>query len=148
MKQAIIWIIIVLIVIAGIIWFVNRTDIEEPLVNNGQEEEESIEIDLNEQNDSGVSGTALLTEVDGGTRVELDLDGAPEDIAQPAHIHSGTCADIGEVVYPLEFPMNGESETTISVSLDDLRNELPLAINVHQSPEEIEVYVACGDIEE
>jgi hypothetical protein len=88
----------------------------------------------------------------------------------PAHIHSGTCDTLGDVVYPLNdltapdkmgtpmagmasTPMAGgnmgdvvaQSSTTIETSLDDLLGE-DYALNVHESAEKIDVYIACGDV--
>jgi len=102
-------------------------------------------IGLLEQNDSGESGTATLTESDGQTTVVIDLDGTPADIAQPAHIHAGSCTELGGVDYPLTNVVNGSSQTTVDVSFEQLAKELPLAINVHKSGPEIGVYVSCGD---
>ena len=88
----------------------------------------------------------------------------------PAHIHSGTCDTLGDVVYPLNdltapdnmstpmagmasTPMAGrnmgkvvaQSSTTIDTSLDDLLGE-DYALNVHKSAKKIDVYIACGDV--
>jgi len=89
----------------------------------------------------------------------------------PAHIHSGTCADLGAPAYPLENltdalgmvtpqaaspeataisgePVTGDvalSTTVVDASLDDLLAE-DHAINVHLSPEQADVFIACGDI--
>jgi hypothetical protein len=94
----------------------------------------------------------------------------------PAHIHSGTCQTLGDVVFPLTdltspeamgtpmagmalTPMAGmdasqmaemgevvaQSTTTVEASLEDILGA-EHAINVHLSPEEIDVYIACGDI--
>lgn len=103
---------------------------------------------LEELNASGQSGTATLTALNGQTRVTLDLAGNPAGVAQPAHIHVGVCPDVGTVRYPLESPVDGRSETVIDVSLVDLLDQLPLAINVHKSPQEAAVYFACGNIQE
>jgi hypothetical protein len=108
---------------------------------------EGLAVQLNEQNGSGESGTATLSVGDGGTlEVELELDGAPAGTPQPAHIHPGTCADLDPVPkYPLENVVDGSSQTSVDVSLEDLALEV-YAINVHKSAEEADVYVACGDI--
>ena len=159
-SSVIIWIVVALIVIAGIFWFMNRpgsdtetfetfeaeTSDTETFVAPGPEEPLSLVVTLDEQNDSGMTGSAAITRLNGRTVVELTLVGAPEGVTQPAHIHTGSCADIGGVVYPLTFPVNGASETTLDVSLDDILAGLPLALNVHKSPEEADVYVACGDL--
>lgn len=103
-------------------------------------------IGLLEQNGSGESGIATLTEHSGQTTVVIDLDGAPVDISQPAHIHEGSCAELGGVNYPLTNVSDGNSETIVGASLEQLQEELPLAINVHKSGPEIDVYIACGDL--
>jgi hypothetical protein len=150
MKNTVIWIIVILVLVVGVLWYMNRPTEEVPApASSGQEEVEvprSFVVALSAQNDSGMSGTATFTEVDGSTLVELDLTGAPEEVVQPAHIHTGSCADIGGIVYPLESPVNGISETTLNVSIDNILAQLPLALNVHKSPEETDIYVACGDL--
>ncbi|MCR4325344.1 MAG: CHRD domain-containing protein [Patescibacteria group bacterium] len=148
MKNGIIWVIVVVVVGAGIIWFMSQSTEGVPGAQEEQEAPQAIIVSLGEQNDSGMSGFANLTAVEGSTNVVLTLTGAPEGVVQPAHIHTGSCAEIGGVVYPLEFPVNGVSETTLAVSLDAILGQLPLALNVHKSAEEVSVYVACGDIEQ
>jgi len=110
-----------------------------------EEEKESVAVVLSAQNDSGESGTVTIIKDNGEIKVAVSLSGAPSS-AQPAHIHIGSCADLGGVKYPLSNVLNGSSETIIDVSLGQLLSELPLAVNVHKSPEEVAVYVACGDI--
>ncbi|KKW20050.1 MAG: Cu-zn Superoxide dismutase [Parcubacteria group bacterium GW2011_GWA2_51_10] len=139
MKNIFVWLVVAVIVVGGIIWYVNYS--AEP-----QPQQSSITVALNTQNNSGESGTATLTDSGGKTIVTLALSGAPEGTAQPAHIHTGSCANIGGVLYPLVFPVNGVSETTLDVSLDVILSQLPLALNVHKSPDEVNVYVACGDL--
>ncbi|MBI4991721.1 MAG: hypothetical protein HZB99_00695 [Candidatus Harrisonbacteria bacterium] len=106
----------------------------------------TIVVSLSVQNNSGESGTAVLSERGGKTEVKLRLEGAPKGVTQPAHIHSGACASIGGVKWPLTFPVNGKSETTLDISFDQLRAQLPLVLNVHKSAAEAGVYVACGDL--
>ncbi len=108
----------------------------------------STSVSLVSQNNSGESGTAALVALEGGkTKVTLNLTGAPADIAQPAHIHNGSCANLGSVLYPLTPPVNGQSETILDVALTEgILNKLPLAVNVHKSESEINIYYACGDI--
>ena len=103
-------------------------------------------VNLQTQNNSGQSGTATLTAMDGQTKVVLSVSGGPAEIAQPAHIHNKNCADIGGVLYPLTSVINGDSETILNVPLDTILSQLPLSINVHKSAQEASVYVACGDI--
>ena len=110
-------------------------------------QDNSITIDLNELNDSGISGTATLTDNgDGTTTVSIQVDGATG--GHPAHIHEGTCDDLEpNPQYPLnDVDEEGESETTVEgVTLDDLTAS-PHAINLHLSNDEIGTYVACGNI--
>lgn len=101
-------------------------------------------LDLAEQNGSGVTGEATLTGDGDQTTVSLDLEGAPG--MHPAHIHEGTCADLDPAPkFPLVDASNDASETTVPASLDTIRSA-PHAINVHESAENIENYVACVDI--
>jgi hypothetical protein len=82
------------------------------------------------------------------------------DGPHPAHIHSGTCDQLGDVVAPLT-DVAAPDEATLAgpATAHAVKNsitvvEMPLqeiidgghAINVHQSAEEIDVYIACGDI--
>ena len=102
----------------------------------------------------------------------------------PAHIHAGSCPEVGDVVFPLNditrtdmmgtpmagmesspmagmeadsTPMAGEmgeegmgdvvamSTTDVDASLADILGA-EHAINVHLSADQIDVYIACGDI--
>jgi len=96
-------------------------------------------------NDSGQSGTATLEEANGQVTVTVNLTGVPTDgVAQPAHLHVGACPGVGAVKYPLTSLTNGTSVTVLSVTLDQLKAELPLALNVHKSAAEAKMYTACG----
>jgi uncharacterized cupredoxin-like copper-binding protein len=80
--------------------------------------------------------------------------------AHPAHIHSGTCDQLGDVVLPLGdvVTQTGEEMGAAGghpVKVSEVnRVEVPLqeildgghAINVHLSAEEIGTYIACGNI--
>ena len=83
-----------------------------------------------------------------------------DDGPHPAHIHTGTCDELGDVVHPLAdvvAPTDGEqsgpttahavktSETTVDMPLEEIIDG-GHAINVHLSAEEIDEYIACGDI--
>lgn len=98
--------------------------------------------------DEAIEGEAVLTEVGGQIKVTLTLSGSAAYGNHPAHIHTGACPTPGAVKYPLtNVGSEGVSETTLAVTLDQLRSELPLAINVHQSPEDIKTYLTCGDLQ-
>lgn len=112
-----------------------------------------------------------------------DPSGDSAETPHPAHIHSGTCAELGDVVHPLNdvigldaamsaestpgdavsSPMVGtvgtpaagdaaedgeviaESTTILEVSLDDITSG-EHAVNVHESTDNIQNYIACGDV--
>lgn len=103
-------------------------------------------VSLKEQNGSGESGSAVLTEKDGKVTVVLDMTGFAADVPQPAHIHSGSCPDVGAVAYPLTNVVNGKSATVLDTTFAKLDAKEPLAINVHKSVPETKVYVSCGNL--
>ncbi|MGH3091482.1 MAG: hypothetical protein ACRDOG_04015 [Gaiellaceae bacterium] len=107
---------------------------------------EAVEVELSEQNESGQSGTATLEPAgEGQTTVTLELSNPP-DVPQPVHIHEGTCAELNpQPAFPLENLEDGASETTVDISVEDLQSG-EYAINAHASEEDVETYVACGDI--
>lgn len=104
-------------------------------------------IKLNAQNDSGQAGTAILTPLAGGkTEVTIKVANSPNGVAQPAHIHEGTCENLNKAPrYGLTSVMNGTSTTVVNADLDTMM-KTPHAINVHKSGPEAAVYVACGNI--
>ncbi|MEZ4563487.1 MAG: DUF4331 domain-containing protein [Thermomicrobiales bacterium] len=107
-------------------------------------EARTLTVPLNELGGSGLSGEATLTETADGTMVSLMVDGPAGD--NPVHVHFGACDNLGEVAVALtNIDANGESETVIPLTLDELTGE-PYAINAHESAENIANYVACGDI--
>jgi plastocyanin len=89
------------------------------------------------------------------------------DEAHPAHIHTGTCAAPGDVVFPLSsvgagYDIDGTpsagawtgpesavavdaSVTTVQASLADIVSG-GHAIVAHESAENIQNYIACGDV--
>jgi hypothetical protein len=99
------------------------------------------------QNGSAESGTATLTSEEGNkTKVEISLKGQPKGVQQPAHLHAGGCANLDpKPKYGLENVVNGKSTTIIPVDAGVLF-EQGLALNVHKSKQDIQTYVACGDL--
>jgi hypothetical protein len=80
--------------------------------------------------------------------------------SRPAHIHTGNCVELGDVVVPLTdlAPAVGESVgqvdevaeaefsfTIVPMTLDAILSA-DHAINVHLSAEQIETYIACGEL--
>lgn len=105
-------------------------------------------VTLKEQNDSGESGTLVLTTENGKTRAVLTINGEPAGSSQPAHIHTGACESIGAVLYPLNLVVNGTSTTLLNIPIATiLESTTDLSVNVHKSETDIGTYVACGDID-
>jgi hypothetical protein len=102
---------------------------------------------LSPQNNSGESGTAMLTEDGSKTKVVLAINGAPPGVGQPVHIHKGSCAALdANPAYGLTTLTDGKSETTVDVPLATLQAG-GYAINGHKSAEDVKTYVFCGNIE-
>ncbi len=97
-------------------------------------------------NNSGVTGTAVMTDLgDGSTRVVIDVDPAGHP-AMPAHIHPGTCTDlVPQPLHGLSTVTDGASETVVPASLTDLLAG-ELAINLHVSAADMGTYAACVDL--
>ncbi len=53
------------------------------------------------KNNSGITGTVVLTKQGDSTRVAVTLNGARAGEKYPSHIHGGTCTTPGAVVAPL-----------------------------------------------
>ena len=97
------------------------------------QEGKSVKLQLTPSRDSGVSGTATLTDVEGGVKVELNMQDLPEEgVEHINHIHGGgTCAeDRKGRTAPVTIPLNtivanadgtGSATTTVEdVALDQL----------------------------
>jgi len=103
-------------------------------------------IRLDAQNNSGQSGSATLTPEGDKTRVVVETMNAPAGVAQPMHIHLGTCARLDKAPkWNLEPLRDGKSTTVVPAPLETILKEKS-AINVHKSVAEVQVYVACGDL--
>ena len=67
---------------------------------------ERMQLQLEAVNNSGASGQVDITPADGRTTIILTLDageaGGEDGQRHMAHIHAGTCANIGQAVAPLE----------------------------------------------
>ncbi len=104
------------------------------------------------------AGAVLAISVPAGLAQEASPVATAGD-SHPAHIHAGTCAELGDVVVPLTNleEVAGEAvgpESAFAIDTSTTYVDLPLAdiiagghaINVHLSDEEIGTYIACGDI--
>lgn len=102
-------------------------------------------LQLAQENGSGQSGTATLTPADdGSTTIVVELTNPP-DAPQPAHVHPGSCGDLGDPIAGLQDVVDGHSETTVSLSLLELQSG-DLVIHAHKSEAEFDVSVACAPI--
>jgi hypothetical protein len=114
----------------------------------------------------GSSAAVLLALVLAAATALSAAMSAPETRAQatdgphPAHIHSGTCDELGDIVQPLtdveentagevfgakDAERVEESETDVPMTLSDILAS-PHAVNIHESAENIQNYIACGNI--
>ena len=108
---------------------------------------------------AAVTALAALTLLVPGSVAQTPVADTAEE-AHPAHIHSGTCDQLGDVVYPLAdvVTQTGEEMGAAgghAVKVSEVNHvDAPLqeildgghAINVHLSAEEIGTYIACGNI--
>jgi hypothetical protein len=104
----------------------------------------ALTLDVAAQNGSGQSGTARLTDDGEKTRIVVELAN-PLEVAQPSHIHEGTCDELGDVVAPLENVVDGRAESVVDMSLAELRRG-GLIVHAHKSEAEYETSVACAEI--
>lgn len=108
--------------------------------------DDAVTVKLAAQNNSGESGSATLLPQGKQTKVVIELSNVPAGVAQPAHIHLGTCDKLDKAPkWPLEAVKEGRSVTMLPVSMDTILSE-KAAINIHKSAAEISVYVSCGNI--
>jgi hypothetical protein len=108
---------------------------------NGQR----VTIDLETLNDSGVTGTVTMISLGDRTQVDVDVDpaGHPD---MPSHIHPGDCDNlVPQPKYPLRNVVDGKASTIIAVPLTELLGG-DLAINLHNSNEDMRTYTACANL--
>lgn len=105
---------------------------------------QTVTVKMNALNKSGETGSATLTQVAKGLRVEVTIKGAPA-ADQPTHIHPGTCTKLNPAPEaPLSPLVNGKSVTVLSgKKLSDFTGG-KFAINVHKNANDLKTYVSCG----
>lgn len=107
---------------------------------------DSIRFDLGPGRDGDQTpASAFLYPLGEGTQVTVGIQPGPAGVRKPIHIHEGSCAELGDILVPLQDVAGGQSVTMVDIPFDELRTG-NFAINVHQSPDEIDVYVACAEI--
>lgn len=101
-------------------------------------------------------GTALLdwTPTTKTLAVQLTLSGLAPSSTHPAHIHAGSCANQGKVIYPLSnIVADAQGNATVTTNIANIANGIPASgwyINVHNGPglsatDQFQP-IACGDI--
>ncbi|MFN8499405.1 MAG: CHRD domain-containing protein [Anaerolineae bacterium] len=105
----------------------------------------TVTVPLAAENNSGQTGTATLTAMGDQTQVVINVPAGPGGTPQPAHIHDGTCAAPGKVVWPLTNVVDGKSTTMVNAKLADIATGGYL-INIHKSAAEVSVYTSCGQV--
>lgn len=105
---------------------------------------------LNAENGSGESGLVILqpNPAGDGVLVTIAIPPASEPAggSQPAHIHTGTCTNLGGVYKPLTNVVDGQSVTNVvGVTISDLTSGT-YAVNVHMSVPQMSTYVSCADL--
>ncbi len=105
-----------------------------------------VKFTLHPQNGSGEIGNVVMTQDGDNVVVDVTTQYAP-DVAQPIHIHKGTCDTLDpKPTYPLATLQKGTSTTTLkNMQLADLETG-GFAINIHHSTSDVPTYYACGNI--
>lgn len=106
---------------------------------------------------------AILGLVTAGGPAAVAQDATPQaaqdQLPRPAHIHVNDCANIGDIVAPLNdlTAATGDrvgirrayeaesSFTTVPLTIDEMLAS-DHSLNVHMSADQMNVYIACGDI--
>lgn len=105
-----------------------------------------VTVKLEAQNNSGQNGVATLLPEGDKTKVVIEIPNMPAGVAQPVHIHLGSCDNLDKAPkWNLEAVTGGRSVTVVPVSLDTILKDRT-AINVHKSAAEPQIYVSCGNI--
>ena len=91
-------------------------------------------------------GTLTIQAAGTKTKVTIALKGESASADQPAHIHVGNCKHPGDVKIPLTDVVHGMSVTIVNKPISEVA-VTGTSVNVHKSLQELNVYVACGDIQ-
>lgn len=106
-----------------------------------------ITIKLVDWSETGVTGTAVLTDQGNTTQVVVNIDGPGVVGGHELHIHNGTCGNPGTATYTLNpIDANGTSTSTINLSVDQLTGG-NYFINVHPDEENWDAWMVCGNID-
>src|SRR5215217_9222523 len=126
-------------------------------------QQSSMEVELTESRNSGVTGDATLKDVEGGVEVTLNMQGLPEaGIEHINHIHGGgTCGDDrAENPAPVTLPLTtitaeadgtGSATTTLEdVTVGELQDpseqQRYIAFHAEQQGDEVPPVISCADL--
>lgn len=149
MNKKIITPIIIIVLIAIAVIFLSRVSRQDMSLTP---KEGDIVIVINEQNNSGEKGGALISKDGEKTKIIVKIFDAPRD-SQPAKINFGSCFTPAELIganppvmlkYDLSDLKNGVSETILDASFATF-NSIPLSLVIYKSSEKNEI-VSCGNI--
>lgn len=104
-----------------------------------------VTIQLETLNNSGVTGAVTLIGLGDRTQVEVAVEpaGHPD---MPSHIHPGSCDNlVPQPKYPLQNVQDGKATTVVPASLSELLAG-DLAINLHNSNDDMRTYTACANL--
>ena len=108
-------------------------------------EEVVLVVPLLERESSGKVGIAVITGNESMTSLVLMDRPITYATVEPAHVYTGTCEDLGGVVYVLKGILDGSATTQLDVPISKLRRGT-YVINLHQSVATISNFIACGAI--
>jgi hypothetical protein len=114
---------------------------------------DAVEVTMNEEAGSGVTGSATLTSGTSGTAVEVTIDAGLAEGTHASHIHTGTCAAQGPVETALQS-VEADASGGGTASTPESGVTTPLAtlqdgnhyIAVHDLEAAGGAVVSCGDI--
>jgi hypothetical protein len=109
-------------------------------------QDDSVTVQLEQQDDSGVTGTVVLTADGDQTIVTVQLEGS--EAGYEGHMFDSTCDNhqAATVFYPIEaVDADGQSESTVDAPLSELTNG-KFWIHMHRPAGERGVGVACGQV--
>lgn len=100
-----------------------------------------------------MSGTADVqwTVGDGEFTATITISGDVPGAQRAWHVHFGSCPNSGSIIGPpdgyppLEVGADGVATATATVAFE-LDASVAYSVNVHESPEDLPMIIACGDL--
>jgi|GEM_PF-6125115 len=123
-------------------------DVIAPTPTSPDTFDNSVTFRLSGVNQLSTGGVVILDETGGKAEIRVSMDGELTGIGppQPISLHSGTCANLGDIKHTLTLVVGKKSTTVLPFGIDKLRSELPMAITVSASWSDDKTYIACGDV--